>query len=224
LSTTDTDVEDRIHSEPVTPEAAERAERFATMVRIRLERNEFPAAHAAIAAAEKQYLDALNAKLNPSKHRKQYVAELGLEIRIANTLERYGVLTVDQLAALTEGELFGMAGFHVASIEHVKRSLAAVGRELNQPEPEPEPEVIPIAEPPPRRSTEFGENVRTIVQRKGMTLAQLGVRLSIPNSNVHKLLKTTKPRPKTLARLSRVLGVPPERLYRTEYSNGSARG
>lgn len=105
------------------PQDVERAERFATMVAIHLARGEWDGAHAAVSAAHRDWLDA-----QPRKNvRETPLVDTGLPMRECNALERFGVMTIGQLAECSMDELRGVAGLGEGAIRRFALTLEAYG-------------------------------------------------------------------------------------------------
>lgn len=118
------------HKGPLEPAAwrnpqavdVERAERYAAMVAIHLERNMYQAAIDVVLQAKAEY--------QRSKKRGSVLdwplAECGLELIILNRLERLGILRVGQLLECSQDEMARMRQFGPIGV----RKLVALGEKL----------------------------------------------------------------------------------------------
>lgn len=109
--------------EPTEEAAFERAAYCSRKVEIAIAKLNFPAAHAAIALCEREYL----ATLSPRDARTLELAETGLDTRTVNHLEEAGIVTLEQLAEAGEDRLRRTPNFGDATIRKIQVLLEALG-------------------------------------------------------------------------------------------------
>lgn len=99
------------------------AHRAGRMVEMRIARGEFQAAIAAVLAAQRDYYEDRKSFVPE----KLSVAELGLDVRTVNMLERAGIHTAGQLAARSDADLLGIASFGQIALSKIRVCLEAIG-------------------------------------------------------------------------------------------------
>ena len=104
--------------EPTMPQ------KYATMVQIHLERNEFAAAHAAIDRAYAEHLASDPRRRNPND---VSLAETGLDARTINRMEKAGIFTLGQLADASDERILSIPNVGQTTLRRIHLTLESWG-------------------------------------------------------------------------------------------------
>lgn len=117
-------------------------ELVAAKVKLELCRKNFYAARKIIRRAEARFLarrlarasgvGSIRCKLDEEAKMELHVGSLGINVRITNGLERYGVAKVRALVAMTRREMLDLPNFGMKSLKKVEDALWKLGLELRR--------------------------------------------------------------------------------------------